>query len=152
MSFITYCYFMFLLWNTYTGDFPSGSVVKNPPANAGDSKDTGSVPGLGRSPAGGNGNLGKESACSGGDLGSILRLGRPPGEGYLLQYSGLENCMDCIVHGVALDTTEWLSLSSILSWKIPWTEEPGRLQSIGSQRVGYDLATEQHREWNEMCR
>ena len=27
--------------------------------------------------------------------------------------------------------------SSILAWKIPWTEEPGRLQSMGSQRVGY---------------
>ena len=30
--------------------------------------------------------------------------------------------------------------SSILAWKIPWTEEPGRLQSTGSQRVGCDLA------------
>ena len=28
--------------------------------------------------------------------------------------------------------------SSILAWKIPWTEEPGRLQSVGSQRVGHD--------------
>ena len=28
--------------------------------------------------------------------------------------------------------------SSILAWKIPWTEEPGRLQSMGSQRVGFD--------------
>ena len=28
--------------------------------------------------------------------------------------------------------------SSILAWKMPWTEEPGRLQSIGSQRVGHD--------------
>ena len=28
--------------------------------------------------------------------------------------------------------------SSILTWKIPWTEEPVRLQSMGSQRVGYD--------------
>ena len=28
--------------------------------------------------------------------------------------------------------------SSILTWRIPWTEEPGRLQSIGSQRVGHD--------------
>ena len=33
---------------------------------------------------------------------------------------------------------EMATLSSILSWKIPWTEEPGRLQSMGSQRVGYD--------------
>ena len=28
--------------------------------------------------------------------------------------------------------------SSILAWKVPWTEEPGRLQSMGSQRVGHD--------------
>ena len=28
--------------------------------------------------------------------------------------------------------------SSILAWRIPWTEEPGRLQSTGSQSVGYD--------------
>ena len=28
--------------------------------------------------------------------------------------------------------------SSILAWKIPWTEDPGRLQSMGSQRVGHD--------------
>ena len=31
--------------------------------------------------------------------------------------------------------------SSILAWRIPWTEEPGGLQSMGSQRVRYDLAT-----------
>ena len=33
---------------------------------------------------------------------------------------------------------EMATLSSILAWKIPWTEEPGRLQSMGSQRVGHD--------------
>ena len=32
--------------------------------------------------------------------------------------------------------------SSILAWKIPWIEESGRLQSMGWQRVGHDLATE----------
>jgi len=32
---------------------------------------------------------------------------------------------------------------SILAWEIPWTEEPGRLQSMGLQRVGHDLATKQ---------
>ena len=48
--------------------FPGGSMVKNPPANAGDTGDTGSIPGLGRSPGGGNGNP--------------------------LQYSCLENPMD----------------------------------------------------------
>ena len=31
--------------------------------------------------------------------------------------------------------------SSILAWKIPWMEEPGRLQSMGLQRVGHDLVT-----------
>ena len=36
--------------------FPAGSVAKNPPANAGDAGDKGSVPGSGRSPGGGNGN------------------------------------------------------------------------------------------------
>ena len=36
---------------------------------------------------------------------------------------------------------EMATHSSILAWKIPGTEEPGRLQSIGSQRVGHDLAT-----------
>ena len=48
------------------------------------------------------GSAGKESACNMGDLGSIPGLGRPPGEekGYPFQYSGLENSMDCIVHGL----------------------------------------------------
>ena len=32
--------------------------------------------------------------------------------------------------------------NSILVWKIPWTEKPGALQSMGSQRAGHDLATE----------
>ena len=31
--------------------------------------------------------------------------------------------------------------SSILAWRVPWTEEPGGLQSMGSQRVGHDLVT-----------
>ena len=56
---------------------------------------------------------GKESACSAGDPGLISGLGRSPAGGYgnSLQYSCLEN---------------------------PWTEEPGGLQSIVSQRVGHD--------------
>ena len=57
--------------------------------------------------------LAVQSACSAGDLGSIPGLGRFPwkGKGYLLQYSGLENSVDCIVHGIAkrLVMTEWLS-------------------------------------------
>ena len=48
------------------------------------------------------GSAGKESACNAGDLGLIPGLGRSAGEenGYPHQYSGLENSMDCIVHGV----------------------------------------------------
>ena len=51
---------------------------------------------------------GKESACNAGDLGLIPGLGRSPGEGkdYLLQYSGLENSMDYIAHGVAKSQTQ----------------------------------------------
>ena len=47
---------------------------------------------------------GKESACNVGDVGSIPGLGRSSVEGkvYPLQYSGLENSMDCTVHGVTL--------------------------------------------------
>ena len=53
------------------------------------------------------GSAGKESACNVGDLGSIPGLGRSPGEGkgYPLQYSGLENSMDSVVHGVAKSQT-----------------------------------------------
>ena len=38
---------------------------------------------------------------------------------------------------------EMTTYSSILAWEIPWTEEPGRTQSMGSQRVGHDLTTKQ---------
>ena len=53
------------------------------------------------------GSAGKESTCNVGDLGSTPRLGKSPGGGksYPLQYSGLENSMDCIVHGVAKSQT-----------------------------------------------
>ena len=55
-------------------------------------------------------SAGKESISNVGDLGSVPRLGRFPGEGkgYPLQLSGLENSMDCIVHGITKRQT-WLS-------------------------------------------
>jgi len=62
-----------------------------------------------------DGSVGKESAHGAqdpGDAGSISGSGRSPGGG-----SGS---------------------SSVLAWRIPWTEEPGGLQSKGSQRVGHD--------------
>ena len=63
-------------------------------------------------------SVGKESACNAGDPGLILGLGRSSGEweGYPLQYSGLENSMDCIedpleksAHSSILGLPLWLS-------------------------------------------
>ena len=73
------------------------------------------------------GSAGKESTCDVGDLGLIPGLGRSPGEknGHPLQYSGLENSMDCVVHGVAKSRTRlsnfhfyvqlnsWLKVSNV---------------------------------------
>ena len=56
----------------------------------------------------------KESACNVGDLDLTPGLGRSPGEG---------------------------NDSSILAWRIPWTEEPGIVQSMGLQRVEHNLST-----------
>ena len=68
------------------------------------------------------GSAGKESACNAGDLGSIPGLGRSPGEGsgYPLQYSGLENSIDSIVHGVTQRRTrqsDFYSLHSLTQSK-----------------------------------
>ena len=92
--------------------FPDSSVGKDP----------GLIPGLGRSTGEGRlltpvflgfpgGSAGKESASNVGDLGSLSGLGRSPGNGngYPLQYFGLENSMDSIVHGVAKN---WTGLSA----------------------------------------
>ena len=59
------------------------------------------------------GSDGKESACNAGNPGSIPGLGRSPGEGMATH-------------------------SSILTWRIPWTEESGELQFMGLQRVRHD--------------
>ena len=72
---------------------PGGKVVKNPPANAGDTRDVGLIPGLGRSPGEENGNP--------------------------LHYSGLENSMDrgacqATVRGVAKTDLQWVTLAAVL--------------------------------------
>ena len=59
------------------------------------------------------GSAGKESTCNVGDMGLIVGWEDPLGKGMATH-------------------------SSILAWRIPWTEEPGTLQSIGLQRVGHD--------------
>ena len=58
-------------------------------------------------------SVGKESACNVRELGLIPGLGRSPGEGkgFPLQYSDLENSLDCTGSQKELDTTERLSLS-----------------------------------------
>ena len=66
---------------------------------------------------------GKEFVCTAGDLGSIPGLGRSSGEGkgYPLQYSGLENSMDCIAHGIAKSQTrqsEFQFTSLLWSWNV----------------------------------
>ena len=91
---------------------------------------------------------------------SIVTYGE--GNGTSLQYSCLENPMDggawwAAVHGVAKSRTQLSDLtltfyfhaleeemathSSVLAWRIPWTEEPGGLPSMGSHRVGPTEAT-----------
>ena len=83
------------------------------------------------------GSAGKESACNAGDLGSIPGLGRFPGEGkgYPLQYSGLENSMDCMYRPWDLkgsDTTDRLSLVAVrgFAWKGTQNREQPPLSSF----------------------
>jgi len=84
--------------------FPDGLVGKGSAYNA---EDLCWIPGSGRSPGFPCGSAGKESACNVGDPSLIPGLGRSPGEGkgYPLQYSDLENSMDCVVHVVAKSQT-----------------------------------------------
>ena len=76
------------------------------------------------------GSADKESACNAGELGSIPGLGRFPGDAkcYPLQYSGLVNSMDCIVHGVAKSRTQL----SDFHFHFLITKGPGASLSQGS--------------------
>ena len=80
-------------------------------------------------------------------------LDQDPGEGnnYPLQYSWTSQVAQTVKRLSTMRETQVRSLgqenplekemathSSTISWKIPWMEEPGRLQSMGSQRVGHD--------------
>ena len=68
------------------------------------------------------GSAGKESACNEGDLGSVPGWGRSSaeGKGYPLQCSGLENSMDCIVHGVAKSRTRLRDFHFHCGYSCPW--------------------------------
>ena len=74
-------------------------------------------------PGGSNGNV---SACNVGDLGSTW-----------VWSLGWEDPLE----------KEMATHSSTLAWKIPWMEDPGRLQPMGSQRVGHDWATSLSLSW-----
>ena len=95
-------------WDTVQG-FPGGSVVKNPPANAGD---VGLIPGSGKFPGEGNGN---PLQCS------CLENPRDGGAWWVQETwvpsLGQENSLE---KGMA-------TYPSILAWEIPWMEEPGGL-------------------------
>ena len=71
------------------------------------------------------GSANKEFTCNARDLGLIPELGRSPGErkGYPLQYSGLENSMDCIVYEVAKSWTRLSNLCSHQWWLMKVKEE-----------------------------
>ena len=90
-------------------------------------------------------SAGKKSACNAGDPGSIPGSGRSPVEGivYSLQYSWASLMAQTVKNTPALQETWVPSLgwedpleqgkathSSVLTWKIPWTEEPARLHTI----------------------
>ena len=90
----------------------------------------------------------KESACNSGDFSSIPGLGRCPGEGigYLLQYSWASLVTQMVKNILGAMRETWVQSlgwedplkegmathSSILTWRFPWTEGPGGLQSIMS--------------------
>ena len=102
-------------------------------------------------------SAGKESACNAGDPSLIPGSGRSTGEviGYPLQYSWASSVAQ-LVKNLPVMWETWIhslgwedpmeegmaTHSSILAWRIPpWTEKPGRLQSMGSQKVGHSWAT-----------
>ena len=101
-------------------------------------------------------SVGKESTCNAGDPGSIPRLGRFPGEGigyptpvflgFPGGWDGKEstcNAGDCgLIPELGRSLEEGMAThSSILAWRIPMDKEPGRLWSMGLQRVRHDWAT-----------
>ena len=101
-------------------------------------------------------SAGKESTCNAGNPSSIPGSRRSAGEGigYSLQYTWASLVAQMIKNSPTMQETWVRSLawedplekgmatpSSILAWRIPWTEEPGGLKSTGLQRVQHNLAT-----------
>ena len=134
--------------------FPGGSEVKASASNAGD---RGPIPGSGRSPGEGNGNPLQYSCLENpwmekpGRLQSMgLQRVRHDWTTSLSlslvaqMLKGLLTLQDTWARSLGWEDPlekEMANHSSTLAWKIPWTEEPGRLQSLGLQRVGHNWAT-----------
>ena len=104
-------------------------------------------------------SVGKESTCDAGNPSWIPGLGWSAGEGigYLLQYSWASLVAQLVKNLPAMQETWVQSLgwedplekgtaahSSILAWRIPWTEEAGGLRSRGSQKVRHNWVTNTH--------
>ena len=98
-------------------------------------------------------SAGKESTCNSRDSGLIPGLGRSPGEGigYPLQYSWASLVPQTVKNPPAMQEIwvwslggedpqrrAWQPTPVFLPGESPWTEEPGKLQSMGLQRVGYN--------------
>ena len=133
---------------------PGGSVVKNPPANAGNPS---SIPGSGKSPGEGNGFLPGKSHGERGVAGygswSHKRVGRDLATKTARHPSMRASLVSLVKNPPAMQQTQARSLGredhleeemathpSILAGKIPWTEEPGKPQSTGLQRVWHSWA------------
>ena len=86
--------------------------------------------------------VGKVSARNSGDSGLIPGLGRSPveGKGYPLQYSGLENSMDCIVHGVAKSQTRLSDFHSLTGQSPPRTVTGIRISAFSELLLSGQLA------------
>ena len=103
----------------------SGSGVKNLPADAGDAGGRGSFPGSGRPP----GVMMPADAGDAGGRGSVPGSGRPPG--VMMPADAGDEGGRGSVPGSGRPPGVMTTHSSILTWEIPWTEEPGGLQFMG---------------------
>ena len=110
----------------YISLFPGNLIGKESACKAGDPRDRLPTPVFLGFPCG---SAGRVSTCNVGHPGSIPGLGRSPGEGkgYPLQYSGLENSMDSIVHGVPKG---WTRLNDFHSLACEWYSKAGSFASF----------------------
>ena len=94
-----------------------------------------------------------ENTCHAGDLGSSPGLGRSPeeGNGHPLQYSGLENSMDCIVHGVAKSRTQLNNFHLYLTCSLPREQDSDWVGIFDKRKMSCHLLWRQRvygKEWS----